>query len=398
MANATISPALPGLERLFADDPNAGMLVRLLVPAPSISVAIVAPFAGFVADRYGRRQMLLAGVILFVIAGCAGLLLPDLPTIFASRLALGLAVALIMTAQTALVGDYFTGDDRGALSGLQISARNFGGLVFISLAGLLAAISPRLPFVIYGVPAISLPLMWKVIVDPQRASPAPHASLEDGSSDPSSWGFIFARLVLLQAATNMIFFVMPTQLSFFFAAAGYSSPVMTGSALGFLMLSSGGLALLYGRVQRAIGYVGVFTLGYSAMALGFMLLAHAATPPAWFVGAAAIGAGYALVSPSFVTLALGLAPLRRRGTAGGVLTASVFIGQFCSPLLSTPLVATYGYEGLFHITSLLAAAMAAVAVLKACATGLQALKHGIATMEWRHTANQAPASGPNSRE
>jgi hypothetical protein len=41
MANATISPALPGLERLFADDPNAAMLVRLLVPAPSISVALL---------------------------------------------------------------------------------------------------------------------------------------------------------------------------------------------------------------------------------------------------------------------------------------------------------------------------------------------------------------------
>jgi MFS family permease len=398
MANATISPALPGLERLFADDPNAAMLVRLLVPAPSISVAVFAPFAGLIADRYGRRRMLLAGVVLFVIAGCAGLLLPDLPTIFASRLVLGVAVALIMTAQTALIGDYFTGDDRSALSGLQISARNFGGLAFISLAGWFAAISPRLPFVIYGVAAVFLPLMWKVITDARRTTPAPHASLEDGSSDSSSWGLVFALLVLLQAVTNMIFFVMPTQLSFYFEAAGYSSPVMTGSALGILMLSGGSLALLYGRVQRAIGYVGIFALGYGAMALGFVVLALAATPLAWLVGASAVGAGYALVSPSFVTLALGLAPPRRRGAAGGVLTASVFIGQFCSPLVSTPLIAAYGYEGLFYITSSLAAAMAAAAVLKACAMGLPALKRGIPTMEWRHPAKQWPAPGPNSRE
>lgn len=101
--------------------------MRLLVPAPSISVAIFAPFAGLIADRHGRRLMLLAGVMLFVIAGCAGLFLPDLPTIFACRLIVGSAVALIMTAQTALIGDYFTGEDRSALSGFQISARNFGG-------------------------------------------------------------------------------------------------------------------------------------------------------------------------------------------------------------------------------------------------------------------------------
>jgi MFS family permease len=398
MANATISPALPGLERLFGEDPNAGMLVRLLVPAPSLSVAIFAPFAGLAADRYGRRRMLLAGVILFVIAGCAGLFLPDLPTIFTSRLVLGLAVALIMTAQTALIGDYFTGDNRIALSGLQISARNFGGLVFILLAGWFAAISPRLPFVIYGVAAVFLPLMWKVIADPKRTSPTPGARLEGNSPQRSSWGLIFALLVLLQAVTNMIFFVMPTQLAFSFAAAGYESPMMAGSALGVLMLSGGNLALLYGRVQRAIGYVGVFALGYGAMSLGFLLLALAATPLAWFLGAAAVGAGYALVSPSFVTLALGLAPLRRRGAAGGVLTASVFIGQFCSPLFSTPLIAACGYEGLFHITSSLAAVMAVAAVLKACEMGLQAFNRGILMIECRHTAEQEPAPGRNCRE
>ena len=381
MANATISPALPGLERLFGEDPNAGMLVRLLVPAPSLSVAIFAPFAGLVADRYGRRRMLLAGIIVFVIAGCAGLFLADLPTIFASRLVLGVAVALIMTAQTALIGDYFTGDDRSALSGLQISARNFGGLVFIALAGWFAAISPRLPFVIYGVAALFLPLMWKVIVDPKLTSPVAHTHQEDGSSNPSSWGLVFGLLVLLQATTNMIFFVMPTQLSFFFAAAGYDSPMMTGSALGILMLSGGSLALLYGRVQRALGYVGVFALGYGAMALGFGLLALAATPLTWFVAAAAIGAGYALVSPSFVTLALGLVPPRRRGLAGGVLTASVFIGQFCSPLVSTPVIASHGYEGLFRSTALLVAAMAVGAGLKACAARLHAWKGRVQTTE-----------------
>jgi len=101
--------------------------------------------------------------------------LADLPTIFASRLVLGVAVALIMTAQTALIGDYFTSDDRSALSGLQISARNFGGLAFISLAGWFAAMSPRLPFAIYAVLAAFLPLMWKVITDPSPTTPTPGA-------------------------------------------------------------------------------------------------------------------------------------------------------------------------------------------------------------------------------
>ncbi len=361
MANATISPALPGLERLFADDPNAAILTRLLVPAPSLSVALCAPLAGLVIDRYGRRLPLLVGVILFVIAGCAGLFLPNLPAIFASRLVLGVAVALIMTAQTALIGDYFAGDDRNALTGLQISARNFGGLVFISLAGWIATISPRLPFAIYGLAAVFLPLMWKTIVDLPRRSPAFDANPAGDGEGQASWAIPMLLLVFLQAATNMIFFVMPTQMAFFLEARGFESTAMTGAVLGVLMLSGGGFALLYSRIQRATGYAGIFFLGYAAMALGFVLLVFATTTLLLFAAAAAIGAGYALVSPSFVALALNLTPQQYRGLSGGVLTASIFIGQFCSPLVSTPLIANHDYDGLFRGTALLLAAMAIAA-------------------------------------
>jgi MFS family permease len=363
MANATIAPALPGLERLFAGDPNAALLTRLLVPAPSLSVALFAPLAGIAADRIGRRWLLLFGVVLFVLSGCAGLVLPDLPTIFASRLVLGIAVALIMTAQTALVGDYFSGDDRNALTGLQISARNLGGLVFILTAGWVATISPRLPFAIYGLAAAFLPLMWLVIVDPPRLSPPGGAKLAGASDDLRPWRLPLALLVLLQGATNMIFFIMPTQLSFFLDAQGYDSAIMTGSALGVLMLSGGGFALLYPRIQRALGYAGIFALGYGAMALGFLILLLAATTPAIFAAVAAIGAGYALVSPSFVALALNLAPAQKRGLAGGILTASIFIGQFCSPLASTPAIAGYGYPALFGGTALVLVIMTVTATL-----------------------------------
>lgn len=363
MANAAISPALPGLQRLFATDPNAAMLTRLLVPAPSLSIALLAPLAGLAVDWFGRRRLLLAGVMLFVVAGSAGLYLPDLPTIFMSRIVLGVAVALIMTAQTALIGDYFAGEARSALTGLQISARNFGGLLFILLAGWVAAISPRLPFAVYGLALLVLPLMWKVVVEPSRGLASQEGGLAMGGGGPPAWRLLLSGLVFLQALTNMFFFIMPTQLPFYFDAQGYDSAIMTGVTLSVLMLTGGCLALLYSRIQRAIGYAGVFALGYAAMAAGFQLLILPQASLLSFAGAALIGAGYAVVSPSFVAITLNLAPPHRRGLAGGVLTASVFIGQFCSPLLSTPMILGFGYDGLFLGATVVLAAMAAAALI-----------------------------------
>jgi MFS family permease len=362
MANATISPALPGLQRLFADDPNAAMLTRLLVPAPSLSIALLAPLAGLAADRLGRRPLLLIGIVIFVIAGTAGLYLPDLRTILISRLALGVAVALIMTAQTALIGDYFTGPARSALAGLQISSRNFGGLVFILLAGLIAATSPRLPFGVYGLALLVLPITWKVISEPVRTSPyRASGGQAAGTEEPAAWRLLFSGLVVIQALTNTIFFIMPTQLPFFFDLRGADSALLTGATLGVLMLTGGCFALLHSRMANAIGYAGVFALGFALMALGFATLIL--SPLSGFIGAAMIGAGYALVSPSFVAMTLDLAPVQRRGLAGGILTASVFVGQFCSPLLSTPLIVDFGYDRLFVGASAILAVMAAVAMV-----------------------------------
>lgn len=347
MANATISPALPGLQHLFADDPHAALLTRLLVPAPSLSIALLAPLAGLAIDRFGRRILLLTGIILFVISGSAGLYLPDLSTIFMSRIVLGVAVALIMTSQTALIGDYFAGETRSALTALQISARNFGGLVFILLASWVAAVSPRFAFAVYGLALLVLPLTWMVIVEPLRVLPSQSNSQATDTGTQGSWRLQFVALVVLQSLTNMFFFIMPTQLPFFLDAQGYHSATMTGITLSVLMLTGGIAALLYTRIQRIIGYAGVFALGYAAMAVGFLLLVL--SPPAMltFAGAASVGAGYALVSPTFVAMTLNLAPAHRRGLAGGVLTASVFVGQFCSPLLSTPVILGLGYDGLF---------------------------------------------------
>jgi MFS family permease len=363
MANATISPALPGLQQLFADDPNAAILTRLLVTAPSLSIALLAPLAGLAVDRLGRRTLLLAGIVLFVISGSAGLYLPDLQTIFMSRILLGVAVALIMTAQTALIGDYFTGEKRTALTGLQIAARNFGGLVFISLAGWAAALSPRLAFGVYGLALLVLPLAWMAIVEPRRALSNRSSAAPATATHRSAWRLPFLGLVALQSATNMLFFIMPTQLPFFIDLQGYPSAAMTGATLSVLMLTGGCSALLYTRIQGAVGYTIVFALGYAAIGAGFVLLLLSPPFVLTLIGAAMVGAGYALVSPTFVALTLNVAPAHRRGLAGGLLTASVFIGQFCSPLVSTPIASTFGFGALFVAAAMLATLMSAAAMI-----------------------------------
>lgn len=359
MTAATISPALPGLEKQFGNSDMAAFLVRLLVPAPSLAVILSAPLCGIVADRAGRRRMLITGIILFILAGTAGLLLPTLTSILVSRICLGTALAMIMTAQSALLGDYFSGPALHAVSGGQVFARNIGGFVFISLAGALAVINPRLPFAVYALPALALPFFLRAIVEPAR-----NATHTDSTASGSER---LPRVVLLlsfgQMVVTMLFFVMPTQLPFLLTERGYTSPAMTGAALGVLMLAGGAAALFYPRIQAAVGNGGNWACGFGLMAVGFALLAMFRVETAVFLGCAAIGAGYALAIPGFVALSLAVTPAGRRGKAGALLTGSVFLGQFLSPFFSNPSIMGWGWNNsLWSLTAMLGMAALVSAV------------------------------------
>jgi MFS family permease len=365
LANATISPALEGLEVRFADQPGAALLTRLLVPAPSIAVALLAPFAGIAADRFGRRGVLVGGLFLFAISGTAGLYLPDLNTILASRLVLGVAIAMVMTAQTALVGDCFEGEVRSVFIGWQISARNFGGLVFISAGAVLAGISAELPFAVYGVSALVIPLAWYAFAREPGAERTRAAISSGKPVAAEAWLAPVLSLTGLAVLTVAVFFMMPTQLPFFVSSLGFDSASTTGLGLGALTLTGGLVALTSARFKRMFGQVGTISLGYGVMAAGFTTLAFADTLSLLLFGTAAIGAGYALLMPGFSELLLIVSPAARRGTAAGVLTTGIFLGQFLSPFASMPGISGFGYGPVFATAAGLLAVLAIAGVLVA---------------------------------
>lgn len=81
MANAVIAPGLPGLEAEFADMPHADLLVRLMLTMPALFIIAAAPVLEVVIDRIGRRNVLLASLALYGLAGSSGFFLDDLTSV-----------------------------------------------------------------------------------------------------------------------------------------------------------------------------------------------------------------------------------------------------------------------------------------------------------------------------
>lgn len=171
MAGATIAPALPAIRREFATVPNAVVLVGLVLTMHGLFIAVGAPVIGALADRYGRRWLLLVSTVVYALAGGSGFVLDSLMAILVGRAVLGLAVAGVMVTVTALITDYYEDNRREIVLGRQAAFTSFGGVLLLPLAGVLADIDWQVPFLVYTVALLLLPVMAFALPEPDRGKP-----------------------------------------------------------------------------------------------------------------------------------------------------------------------------------------------------------------------------------
>ncbi len=115
-------------------------LLGILLAVNPLSQLVFLDFFGLVADRRGRRFVLLVG-FLFTIPVPFLLLHAANPWVFAGAYAIfGFAFAAIMQGSTAFIGDVAPGGRQGELMGFRKSAQGLAGVVGPLLAGAIATV------------------------------------------------------------------------------------------------------------------------------------------------------------------------------------------------------------------------------------------------------------------
>ena len=145
LAAVLIAPILPKMQAHFADVPRVEFLVPISLTAPGLVIAALSLFVGAVADRIGRKRLLVAGLLLYGVFGTAPIWLDSLYAILAARIGVGFTEALIMTCCTAMIGDYFDGMERERYLALNFTFASTTAVIFIAVAGALGEFGWRVP-------------------------------------------------------------------------------------------------------------------------------------------------------------------------------------------------------------------------------------------------------------
>jgi MFS family permease len=361
MAGATIAPGLPGMLEQFKSIPGADLLVRLVITTTALAVAVSAPFTGLIADRFGRKPLLVFGLILYVIAGTSGAYLESLPLILVGRALLGVAVAAIMTANNALIADYFAGPARSAFIGLSSAFTAFGGVLLLPVGGFLADLGWHMPFLVYFSALLILPTAITVLFEPARAQQpglARPGLTQPGSSQPGSSQPGSAQPISTAESTNknpsfpliyglafchmIVFYIGPTQMPFLLETVGRLAPSQVGFALGLFTLSSAIVSLLYARIRAQFGFQAIAAIGFALLGLGWMVSGLASGLPWILIGFVIAGMGGGLLMPNWMNWLAVLSSPAMRGRLIGGLTTALYLGQFFSPALVQVFVPSVG--------------------------------------------------------
>ncbi|MEK9944996.1 MAG: MFS transporter [Alphaproteobacteria bacterium] len=332
MAGAIVSPSLPALEQHFFDVPRIDYLSRFIITVPSLFMAILAPFAGYVIDTFGRRKLLVGGVILYAAAGVGGAVFDSITAILISRAFLGISTAAIMTTVGTLIGDYFSGAARNRFMGYRNASNNFGGVIYLVLGGFVATLDWRAPFFIYLVALVVLPMILKYITEPDTTA-VRNGGADGADSTPIPWLEI-SWLYFAAFIFGVTFYMIPTQIPFFLIELGFDDPTLAGVGVAASTLATATTALFYGRIRRYVAIETMFIFGFALSAVGFFAMGWAGTLPVLFLGLLLFGAGQGSTTANFSIRLLELAPFRVRGRIMGGQATAIMMGFFVSPLVS----------------------------------------------------------------
>ena len=342
MAGATIAPSLPGMEKHFSElgVANAELLVRLVLTFPALFIVIGSPIAGIIIDKFGRKPLLAASVLLYGLAGSSGSYLESLELILVGRALLGLAVAGVMTSATTLTTDYFTGQARAGFIGLQAAFMGFGGVLFLSLGGRLADLNWHAPFLIYLLAVLLfLPIIF-CLYEPERGQ---KRSIDSSADRSQSTPKILLVIILMSAvASQLIFYLIPTQLPFYLKSLFQATASQSGLAIAFGMLFSAFASIAYGRIKARFHFVQILMLVCGLMGVGYCIIGNASSYTLVLVGLTVLGLGLGLVMPNLTVWMSSVVPDSQRGRALGWLSSCLFLGQFFSPIISQPLARSIG--------------------------------------------------------
>jgi len=357
---SSITPAFPKIVESFGIPPQKVGLLIIYFTLPGI---IIAPILGVFADRYGRKIILVPSLMIFGIAGTLCAFVSDFNSLLILRIIQGVGAASLGFLNITIIGDLYSGKQRGTAMGYNASVLSIGTATFPVIGGTLATFGWFFPFVL---PIFAIPIGFIFLFIFDHTEQKSRVFFNDYLS--SAWLIIKNRKVLGLFLASIIVFI-----------------ILYGSLLTYLplLISQGfdGSSFSIGLIMATMSIVTAFTssklgmllrsfskeklLRYSFLFYAFALLMMPKIPNLWIlaISVGIYGIGHGLNIPIIQTMLAELSTNEQRGVIMSVNGLVLRIGQTLGPFVMGIVYVGMDLDSTFYMGSFLAIIMVIVTKL-----------------------------------
>jgi len=339
LGTALLSPVLGSLvEPLGASTANIGLMMSAFT-APSI---VVIPVAGVLSDRYGRRPVLLFGLVWFGLTGTAIAFVSTFAAALALRALQGIGFAALTPIIITSLGDLYAGTKEATAQGLRFTGSGLSQTAFPLAAGVLVGMAWQYPFLLYAVAFPIAAVVYRYFEEPLDKG-------DDEGADGESTAGVRAQLadmralvahrrawtmVLARGSANVAWFGFLTYNSILVVSVLGRTPTEAGILAALASLTYALAATQAGRVaahfdDRLYPLVATNLSMGGGLALAFLAESLAVAA----VGVAFMGAGFGLVLSIYRSVITTLPPADLRGGLVSLGEGSGRAGATATPVV-----------------------------------------------------------------
>ena len=357
---SSITPAFPKIvQELGISSQTIGLLITVFT-FPGV---LLAPVLGILADRLGRKKILVPALLLFGIAGGACAFARHFNLLLILRFLQGVGAASLGSLNVTLIGDLYSGKERTAAMGYNASVLSLGTASYPAIGGALATLGWYYPFVL---PFAAIPIGLLVLFSLENPELKSEQNLKEYFS--SAWKSIKNRQVIGLFLASVITFIMlyGSYLTYFPLLLGDSfaaPPWVIGLMMAMMSLTTAFTSSQLGKLAKIYSESTLLKATFILYALALVMIPFMPNLWAFLIPIIVFGMAHGVNIPNIQTLLAGLAPIEYRAAFMSVNGMVLRLGQTLGPLLMGAVFGLWGMSGVFYAGASFAIAMCIVVVI-----------------------------------
>ena len=345
-----IAPLMP----IYATRLGAsGIGLGLMVAGFSISRGVLQPFVGGLSDRHGRKRFLVAGLIIYALAGVTYTLAASVEHLVLIRVFHGVGSAMVIPIAMAYIGDLAPVGEEGRYMGM-LNIALFSGIgggpviggLFLDTLGMNSAF-----YAMAGFSGLSVLLVGAFLPprDPdseQPVSPRILSALGRMARDARIVGVLVSRMASMVVLVPTMAF-LPILMTRFMDATG----IEIGVVVACRTLVNAALQHPFGRAVDRYNRITLLLIGSFTVSGAIFVTPLAGRLATLIVLFVLMGAGEAVVWPTLGALAVEGGRRYGQGTVMGVFNMAMSAGVLLGSIGCGAAMDFFGLQYAFYLTA-----------------------------------------------